>query len=44
MLGRMEAKDLIERAPVDVLKGVPEAEAMRARELLEKAGAWTQIS
>ena len=43
-LGRMEAKDLIERAPVDVLKRVPEAEARRGRELLEKGGAWVEIN
>ena len=43
-LGRMEAKDLIERAPVDVLKRVPEAEARRGRELLEKGGAWGEIN
>ncbi|WP_412543933.1 ribosomal protein L7/L12 [Longispora sp. K20-0274] len=39
-----QAKDLVERAPAPVLRGVDRVTADRARAVLEAAGAWVRIA
>jgi len=40
-VGTHEAKDIVERAPIAVLRGVSRERAVRGKTLLENAGAWT---
>lgn len=42
-LSTPEAKDVVERAPTTVLRGVSREEARRGKALLEKAGAWATV-
>jgi len=42
-LGLKEAKDLVEGAPKDVKEGVNKEEAMKIKDLLEKAGATVEL-
>ena len=42
-LGLKEAKDLVEGAPKEIKAGVPKEEAVKIKEVLEKAGAKVEL-